>query len=137
MIAALTQNEAIHGAAVYMSLTENLLEILARPAIGIFYLLTLVVSAPLFPAPYLWTFDSTFQDVASIFNATSKNNVTFSSTSITGYGASLSLSSPAQQSVYIASPRLALKRNWSRQFSSRELNWFTNSLKKRTDVYWI
>ena len=97
-----------------MSLTENLLEILARLAIGIFYLLTLVVSAPLFPAPYLWTFDSTFRDAASIFNATSKNNATFSSASITGYGSSLSLSSPAQQSVYITSPRLALNnRSWT------------------------
>ena len=74
----------------------------------------LVTGSPLALVEYLWTFDSTFQDISTTFSAAPMNNATFSSTSITGYGSSLSLSSSAQQSVNISSPPLKLfNQSWT------------------------
>ena len=72
------------------------------------------IALPTPAVEYLWTFDSTFQDVSGTFNAISGNGPNFSSTSITGYGSSLSLSSSLQQSLNYPSPRLNLyNRSWT------------------------
>ena len=71
-------------------------------------------SSPLFAVEYLWTFDTTFQDDLAMFNAIPVNNATFSSTSITGYGSSLSLSSSLSQYLNISSPQLKLyDQSWT------------------------
>ena len=66
------------------------------------------------PVEYLWTFDWTFQDVTSIFNGIPINGLNFSSTSITGYGSALSLSSPQKQYLLIPDPQLKLyNQSWT------------------------
>ena len=63
------------------------------------------VSTPPIPVEYLWTFDSTFQDLSGTFVGTPKNSSNFSSNySITGYGSSLSLSRPKSQCLLISKP---------------------------------
>ena len=63
---------------------------------------------------YLWTFDSTFEDTSSAFNGVSINNASFSNSTITGYGSSLSLSAALNQSVAFAQPFLELfNRSWT------------------------
>ena len=72
------------------------------------------ISLPKLAVEYLWTFDSTFQDVSGIFNTIPMNGPNFSSTSITGYGSSLSLSSSMSQSLKIPTPRLKLyNQSWT------------------------
>ena len=63
---------------------------------------------------YLWTFDSTFQDLSSTFNTIPINSPNFSSTSITGYGSSLSLLTSFDQSLNIPNPQLKLNdQSWT------------------------
>ena len=64
---------------------------------------------------YLWTFDSTFQDLSATFIGIPKNSSTFSSNySITGYGSSLSLSRPQAQYLLIPNPQLKLNdQSWT------------------------
>jgi hypothetical protein len=63
---------------------------------------------------YLWTFDSTYQDLSSIFNAIPMNGAGFSSSTITGYGSSLSLSSALNQWVQMNAPFLNLSdHSWT------------------------
>ena len=63
---------------------------------------------------YLWTFDSTYQDLSSTFDGIPMNGTGFSSSTITGYGSSLSLSSAAQQSVEMVNPFLNLNNcSWT------------------------
>ena len=72
------------------------------------------VSLPTYTPPqvltveYFWSFDSTFQDRSATFNGTPINNPTFSSSTITGYGSSLSLLASLNQSVRIHQPFLEL-----------------------------
>ena len=63
---------------------------------------------PLSAGDYLWTFDSTFQDLSGSFNTIPKNGSNFSSASITGYGSSLSLARVKSQYLLIPSPQLKL-----------------------------
>ena len=75
-----------------------------------YYFLTLPKSA----VEYLWTFDSTFQDVSRIFNTIPMNGTNFSSTSITGYGASLRLLRASQQFLLVSDPLLKLyNQSWT------------------------
>ena len=63
---------------------------------------------------YLWTFDSTFQDLSGTYIGTPKNGSNFSSNSITGYGSSLSLLSTKNQSLLIPNPQLKLyNQSWT------------------------
>ena len=63
---------------------------------------------------YLWTFDSTFDDTSSTLNGVPINNASFSNSSITGHGFSLSLNASMSQSVSIAQPFLPLvNRSWT------------------------
>ena len=72
------------------------------------------IALPTPAVEYLWTFDSTFQDVSSTFNTIPVNGPNFSSTSITGYGSSLSLSSSMSQFLEIPTPRLKLyNQSWT------------------------
>ena len=66
------------------------------------------------PDEYLWTFDLTFQDASSTFNGTPINNVSFSNSTITGYGSSLAFDSSMNQSIVITEPFLPLfNRSWA------------------------
>ena len=66
------------------------------------------------PGEYLWPFDSTLRDTSSTFNGTPTNDPTFSNSTITGYGSSLSLQASLRQSVSIAQPFLPLfNRSWT------------------------
>ena len=63
---------------------------------------------------YLWTFDSTLQDLSAIFNTVSKNGSQFNSTSITGYGSSLLLQRSKSQYLVSSSPQLKLyNESWT------------------------
>lgn len=63
---------------------------------------------------YLWTFDSTYQDLSSTFQGTPVNGPRFNSSTITGYGSSLSFSSAASQVVVTSTPILPLNnRSWT------------------------
>ena len=63
---------------------------------------------------YFWTFDSTYQDRSFTFNGTPINNLTFSSSTITGYGSSLSFNASMNQSLSFDQPFLPLfKRSWT------------------------
>ena len=65
-------------------------------------------------ANYLWSFDSTFRDTSSTFNGTPVNSPTFFSSTITGYGSSLSLSATLTQAVSIDQPYLQLyNQSWT------------------------
>ena len=75
-----------------------------------YYFITLPTQA----VEYLWTFDSTFQDVSSTFNTIPMNSPNFSSTSITGYGSSLRLSLASQQYLLVSTPLLRLyNQSWT------------------------
>ena len=81
-----------------------------------FYFLSLPtnVAPQVFTVEYLWTFDSTFQDTSSTFNGTPTNHAQFSSSTITGYGSSLSLNGSSNQSVQIDQPSLKLyNQSWT------------------------
>ena len=63
---------------------------------------------------YLWTFDSTFQDLSAIFTGLPMGGANFSSNSITGYGLSLSLSRSKSQYLLIPDPQLKLyNQSWT------------------------
>ena len=63
---------------------------------------------------HLWTFDSTLRDSSSTFNGTPINSPSFSTSTITGYGSSLSLNSSMNQSLSFDQPFLPLfKRSWT------------------------
>ena len=63
---------------------------------------------------YWWTFDNTFRDLSSTFIETTVNGPRFNSSTITGYGSSLSLSSAANQSVVMDTPFLNLStHSWT------------------------
>ena len=63
---------------------------------------------------YHWSFDSTVQDASSTFNGTPVNNASFSSSTITGYGSSLSIIASLNQSVFIDQPFLKLNnQSWT------------------------
>ena len=63
---------------------------------------------------YLWAFDSMFEDTSSIFSGISMNNASFSNSTITDYGFSLSLNASMNQSVSITQPLLQLfHRSWT------------------------
>jgi len=63
---------------------------------------------------YLWPFDSTYQDLSLTFNAIPMNGAGFNSSTITGYGSSLSLSSTSNQSVIMNAPFLNLSgHSWT------------------------
>ena len=80
----------------------------------VFYRGATVVGNSMEPGDYLWTFDSTFQDISATFNGTPVNNATFSNSTITGYGSSLSLNVAMNQCVSIAQPFLPLfNRSWT------------------------
>ncbi|CAF1167386.1 unnamed protein product [Adineta steineri] len=66
---------------------------------------------PLVDVEYLWSFDSTYADTTSTFHGIPVNNAGFSSTSITGYGSSLSLNIAFNQSVIIDTPYLNLSQH--------------------------
>ena len=69
---------------------------------------------PVSAGDYLWTFDSTFQDLSGSFNTIPKNGSNFSSASITGYGSSLSLARAKSQYLLIPSPQLKLNnQSWT------------------------
>ena len=72
---------------------------------------------PLEPGEYLCTFDSTFQDTSSTFNGTSNGGPSFSTSTVTGYGSSLSLKGSLTRSVSINELLLALF-NRSRTFEA-------------------
>ena len=63
---------------------------------------------------YLWPFDSTFDDTSSTFIGAPFNNPTLSPSTITGYGASLSLVGTSTQSVFVSQPFLRLyNQSWT------------------------
>ena len=69
-------------------------------------------SSPL--GEYLWTFDSTFEDASSTFRGEPINCPSFSASTITGYGSSLSLRAAQHQSLSIGQPVLPLfNRSWT------------------------
>ena len=55
---------------------------------------------------YLWTFDSSFGDLSSTMNFTSINGARYSSSTITGYGATLSLNASQSQFLWMNAPFL-------------------------------
>ena len=72
------------------------------------------VSTPPIPVEYLWTFDSTFQDLSATFSGIAMGGANFSSTSITGYGSSLFLSASKSQYLNIPNPQLKLhSQSWT------------------------
>ena len=75
------------------------------------------LSLPIRIAPtttLLWSFDSTFNDQSRTFNGTPVNNATFSPSTYSGYGSSLSLVVSLRQSVTFASPFLNLtNQSWT------------------------
>ena len=73
-----------------------------------------VTSTQLTPLEYLWTFDSTFQDLSTTFSGTPMRGANFSSNSITGYGSSLSLSRSGSQYLLLPNPQLKLyNQSWT------------------------
>ena len=71
-------------------------------------------ATPVSIVEYLWTFDSTFQDVSGIFNTIPVNGPNFSSSSITEYGSSLQLLRASQQFLLVSSPLLKLyNQSWT------------------------
>ena len=72
------------------------------------------IPTPLTSVEYLLTFDSTFQDLTATFNAMPENGADFSSTFITGYGSSPSLSSSNNHRLLIPTPQLKLdSQSWT------------------------
>ena len=57
---------------------------------------------------YLWTFDSSFNDQSSTMNFSSINGAGYSTSTITGYGASLSLNASQSQYLWMSEPFLNL-----------------------------
>ena len=72
------------------------------------YLDVAMTGSSLAPGEYLWSFDSNFQDSKGTYNGTPINNPTFSPSTITGYGSSLSLNSSASQFLSINQPFISL-----------------------------
>ena len=63
---------------------------------------------------YLWTFDSTFEDTSSTFRGEPINCPSFSASTITGYGSSLSLIASMSQFLSVTVPSLPLfDRSWT------------------------
>ena len=63
---------------------------------------------------YLWTFDSSFNDQSSTMNFSSINGAGYSTSTITGYGASLSLNASQSQYLWMSEPFLnLLNTSWT------------------------
>ena len=63
---------------------------------------------------YFWTFDSTYQDRSSTFNGIPINSPSYSTSTITGYGSSLSFSASMNQYLSIDQPFVPLfNQSWT------------------------
>ena len=101
---------------LHAKLDQNKPFTLATGVKASFYFLALPTSmvSPATIVEYHWSFDSTFQDASSTFNGTPVNNASFSTSTITGYGSSLSITASLNQSVLFDQPILKLiNESWT------------------------
>ena len=97
-----------HDTSLYIRSADNWIPSTANtPAseLGSLYSDAPVTTRPCMVSEYVCSFDSTFQDTSSTFYAIPLNNPGYSSSTITGYGTSLSLESSMNQSLSIDHPQ--------------------------------